>query len=246
MSVEGAVLAVEVACRNKEPLHALVRPQPRLALIAKAVRALVGDASLDVCIDNRGFLQLRTLGPVRPRARAQPTNEEHTPTTVEREATHIVTLTRRLHLSWRQAEMLDRKCSFPDVIAAREALTPYVACPVVVTSDTGAARCAAYAPLIGIVRQFVRLAESLHVEPVLQAPYPLLITLDATALWHRGATRCDVFLHIWPEHSAVTNLALWATWWAMDGPDDAAFLQAMDKHINADLNELLDQEGVTF
>ena len=49
------------------------------------------------------------------------------------------------------------------------------------------------------------------------------------------ATRCDVYVHMWGAPGQAGDVRRWATWWALDGPDDGRCLRAVD-HV-AGLNK---------
>ena len=75
-------------------------------------------------------------------------------------------------------------------------------------------------------------------------PIKVIVATDAAPLWKNSATKPDVFVDVWGGPEAAGNPALWGTWWAMDGPDDIAFLQAM--YYCGRLNEeIKGLEGVT-
>ena len=49
------------------------------------------------------------------------------------------------------------------------------------------------------------------------------------ALWRTLGTKCDVHVAIWGEGVAAEgDVPRWVTHWALDGPDDTHFLQAID------------------
>ena len=58
-----------------------------------------------------------------------------------------------------------------------------------------------------------------------------VICFDSTAMWRCTMTRCDVAL---VPHQAVPSLRrlhTWTTWWVMQGGDDRAALQAVDRRL---------------
>ena len=75
-------------------------------------------------------------------------------------------------------------------------------------------------------------------------PIKVIVATDAAPLWKSSATTADVFVDVWGGPEAAGNPALWGTWWTIDGPDDIAYLQAMDYcgRLNEEIEGL---EGVT-
>ena len=70
---------------------------------------------------------------------------------------------------------------------------------------------------------------------------PVLVCMDATPLWRAAATRCDVFVGVWPGGPASAgNPDNWVPWWVMDGSDDRGRLCAMDAEagLNAQIEHL--------
>ena len=60
---------------------------------------------------------------------------------------------------------------------------------------------------------------------------PLLVCVDSCPLlWRMSATRADIFIGVWPAGPRLAGaLANWATWWAMAGADDRAWLCGIDE-----------------
>ena len=64
----------------------------------------------------------------------------------------------------------------------------------------------------------------------------IIICAHATPLWQTSATKCDIHVTVWLEGvAAAGDVRRWATWWALDGPDDTHCLRAVDTKAN--LNE---------
>ena len=71
----------------------------------------------------------------------------------------------------------------------------------------------------------------------------ILICPDAAALWHTSVTKINVFVSCWASRFfAAADVHKWL----MDGPDDAAWLQALDEDagLNAQIIHL--QESCIF
>ena len=63
----------------------------------------------------------------------------------------------------------------------------------------------------------------------------ILLCTDATSLWHTSVTKIDVFVSCWASgFSAAGDIHKWVMWVCMDGPDDAAWLQALDEDEDED------------
>ena len=75
----------------------------------------------------------------------------------------------------------------------------------------------------------------------------IFICSDATALWHTLVTKMDVFVNYsaW-GFSAVGDIHQRVVWVCMDGPDDAAWLQALDEHAGLNAQVIHLQESCTF
>ena len=98
-------------------------------------------------------------------------------------------------------------------------------------------------PLADLVGEQVRLAQEQGVftPPRGTNKIPMLVCADATPLWRAAATRCDVFVGVWPGGLASAgNPHNWVTWWVMDGSDDRGRLCAMDAEagLNAHIEHL--------
>ena len=122
-----------------------------------------------------------------------------------------------MQLSMRQTLRFPCRCTRDELYEARRALTPYDAAPVSVRGHWGKKCAAAGLPLADLVGEQVRLAQEQGV------------CADATPLWRAAATRCAVFVGVWPDGPATAgNPDNWVTWWVMDGSDDRGRLCAMD------------------
>ena len=74
-----------------------------------------------------------------------------------------------------------------------------------------------------------------------------MICPDATALWHTSVTKIEVFVNCLASgFSTAGDIHKWVMWACTDGPDDAAWLQALDEDagLNAQIIHL--QESCTF
>ena len=98
-------------------------------------------------------------------------------------------------------------------------------------------------PLADLVGEQVRLAQEKGVftPPRGMNKIPVLVCADATPLWRAAATRCDVFVGVWPGGAmSAGNPDNWLTWWVMDGSDDCGRLCALDAEagLNAQIENL--------
>ena len=93
----------------------------------------------------------------------------------------------------------------------------------------------------------LKIAETLGQLEVQTEKIWILICPDATALWHTSVTKIDVFVTRWASRfSAAGDIHKRVMWACMDGPDDAAWVQALDEDagVNAQIIHL--QESCTF
>ena len=108
-------------------------------------------------------------------------------------------------------------------------------------------RCAATTTLEDLGFTQLKIAETLGELQVQTEKIWILICPDATALWHTSVTKIDVFINCWASgFSAAGNIHKWVPWACMNGPHDAAWLQALneDAGLNARIIHL--QESCTF
>ena len=70
----------------------------------------------------------------------------------------------------------------------------------------------------------------------------IIICADATPLWQTSAIKCDIHVTVWSEGVVATgDVRRWATWLALDGPDDTHCLRAIDTKakLNQDVLDVL-------
>ena len=170
-------------------------------------------------------------------------NREHA------EAMRVWKRSRRLALSVRSTYALPLTCSRQQLDITRALLTPYKAKTYSVTAASMSQRSAAVTDLSRVVREQVLLAKECDALVLHNPEVWVIICPDATPLWNTSATKCDVFVHLWGGVEggieAAGNPARWAIWWALDGPDDAPCLRAID--VTCGLHEqivALEQEDI--
>ena len=131
---------------------------------------------------------------------------------------------------------------------ARTRLTPYSTTTYAINGPNMIEwRCTATATLEDLVFTQLKIAETLGELEVEAAKIWILICPDATSLWHTSVTKIDVFVNCWASgFFAAGDIHKWVMWVCMDGPDDAAWLQALDEDagLNAQIIHL--QESCTF
>ena len=160
------------------------------------------------------------------------------------DALGILPLYRAQHLSWATALKMERHCRKQELYTTKQSLRPFHAIPVVVSTVPKRDRAAAKVPLKDVVYTIIEIAKAAGQLQVPADPIKVRVATDAAPLWKSSATRADVFVDVWGGPKAAGNPALWGTWWAMDGPDDIVYLQAM--HYSGRLNkEIEGLEGVT-
>ena len=155
---------------------------------------------------------------------------------------------RRLKLSIRQMLALPRECTCRDLAEARTRLTPHSTTTYAINGPNMIERrCAATTTLEELIFAQLKIAETLGELEVKTEKIWIFICPDATSLWHTSVTKIDVFVNWWASgFSAAGDIHKWVMWACMDGPDDAAWLQALeeDAGLNAQIIHL--QESCTF
>ena len=71
---------------------------------------------------------------------------------------------------------------------------PYQPRAVTVQAGLGHMRTGSVVDLRALVEQRVRIAEALGIAKVTGPVVKVVISVDATHMWHQSATRCDVFV----------------------------------------------------
>ena len=154
----------------------------------------------------------------------------------------------RLKLSIRQMLALPRECTRRNLAEARTRLTPYSTTTYAINGpNVIPRRCAALATLEDLVFTQLKIAETLGELEVETKKVWILICPDAASLWHTSVSKIDVFVNCWASgFSAARDIHKWVMWVCMDGPHDAAWLQALDEDagLNAQIIDL--QDTCTF
>ena len=152
-------------------------------------------------------------------------NDEHPPVV---RAIGLWATGSRVKLSIRQMLALPRECTRRDLAEVRTRLTPYSTTTYAINGPNMLERrCAATTTLEDLVFTQLMRAETLGELQVENEKIWILICPDATALWQTSVTRMDVFVNCWASgFSAAGDRHKWVMWACMDGPDDAAWLQA--------------------
>ena len=102
---------------------------------------------------------------------------------------------------------------------------------------------AATTTLEDLVFPQLKMAQTLGVLQVEIEKIWILICPDATALWHTSVTKIDVFVNCWASgFSTAGDIHKWVMWAYMDGPDDAAWLQALDEDAGLNAQHMYLQE----
>ena len=120
---------------------------------------------------------------------------------------------------------------------------PYVATALKVSSGVVSRRSAAVCPLLEVVQSQLTLSRACGTFNIpRQDRLLIIICADATPLWQTSATKCDIHVTVWSEAvAAAGDVRRWATWWALDGPDDTHCLRAIDTkaNLNQDVLDVL-------
>ena len=70
---------------------------------------------------------------------------------------------------------------------------------------------------------------------------------DATALWRTSDTKINAFVNCWASaFSATGDIHKWVMWACMDGPNDAARLEALDETAGLNAQSIHLRESCTF
>ena len=148
-----------------------------------------------------------------------------------------------MSLSMCNMSELERNCTRRELMEGRSKLLPYVATALEVSSGVVSRRSAAVCQLLEVVQSQLTLSRACgtfhipHQDRVL-----ITICADATPVWQTSATKCDLHVTVWSEGvAAAGDVQRWATWWALDGPDDTHCLRGIDTkaHLNQDVLDIL-------
>ena len=197
------------------------RQDGRMLQLQTVIRGLLVNSDLAVQRLDSGDLLIRGAGGVTcPREDAY-----------QAEAIRVIRLSRSMMLSVRQMYRLPRACPKRCLTQVRISLTPYTAEVVALRAGIITQRAGAVAPLAAVISAQLSLAVARgeFEIPPWHAELWVILCADATPLWRTSATRCDVHVVCWKGGPAAAgDPGKWATWWAMDGPDDAGCLRVMD------------------
>ena len=157
-------------------------------------------------------------------------NEQH----VSEEVIQVLQTAHQMSLSTRNMLKLERNCTRRELMEGRSKLLPYVPTALEVSSGVVSRRSAAVCPLLEVVQSHLTLSRAcgtFHIPR--QDRLLIIICADATPLWQTSATKCDIHVTVWSEGvAAAGDVRRWATWWALDGPDDTHCLRAIDTKAN--------------
>ena len=155
---------------------------------------------------------------------------------------------RRLKLSIWQMLALPRECTRRDLAQAHTRLTPYSTTTYAISgANMIERRCAATTTLEHLVFAQLKIAETLGELQVELEKISIFICPDATALWHTWITKIGAFVNCWASRfSAAGHIHKWVMWASMDGPNDAAWLQALDEDAGLNAPIIQPQESCTF
>ena len=113
-------------------------------------------------------------------------------------------------------------------------MLPYVATAMEVSSGVVSRRSAVVCPLLEVVQNHLTLSRACGTLNLLgQDRLLTIIFAHATPLRQTSATKCDIHVTVWSEDvAAASDVRRWATWWALDGPDDTHCPRAIDTKAN--------------
>ena len=119
------------------------------------------------------------------------------------------------------------------ILPKRARLTPYSTTTYAINAPNMIQlRCAATATLENLVFTQLKRAETLGELEVETEKIWILICPDATSLWQTSVTKIDVFVNCWASGFSVAgDIHKWVMWACVDGPDDAAGLNAQIIHL---------------
>ena len=132
------------------------------------------------------------------------------------------------------------RCRRRTLDKVRTDLMPYKPRPVTFQAGLGHLRSGSVVDLRLLVEQRIRIAEAMGIAKVSGPAVKVVISVDATHMWHQSATRCDVFVDVQGEGHWAGLPRMWSTWFTFDGPDDCGPLRVADEKggLNAMVAEL--------
>ena len=140
---------------------------------------------------------------------------------------------------------MEGRCTKEELYTTKQSLRPCHAIPLVVSTLTKRDWAAAQVSLRDVFYTIIEIAKATR---QLQVPAEhismMIMAMDAAPLSKGFATMAVFFVDVWGGLEAAGNPALWGTSWAINGPDNIAYLQAMDYcgRLNEETEGL---EGVT-
>ena len=196
----------------------------RRKYICGVVGALLGDDDIVVSTTGNGIVVESSSHEVRH------DDEQH----VSEEVIQVLQTAHHMSLSTRNMLKLERNCTRRELMEGRSKLLPYVATALEVSSRVVSRRSAAVCPLLEVVQSQLTLSRACGTFNIpCQDRLLIIICADATPLWQTWATKCDIHVTVWSKVvAAAGDVRRWATWWALDGPDDMHYLQAIDSKAN--------------
>ena len=200
-----------------------VRRQRR-KYIRDVVGAVLGDDDIVVHTTGNGIVIGSSSHEMRD-------DEEHH---VSKEVIQVLQTAHHMRLSTRNMLKLERHCTRRGLLEGRSKPLPYVATAMEVSSGVVSRRSAPASPLLEVVPSKLTLRRACGTFNMLrQDGLLIIICADATALWQTSATNCDIHVTVWSKGvAAAGDVQRWATWWALDGPDDTHCLRAIDTKAN--------------
>ena len=192
--------------------------------IRDVVGAVLGDDDIVVRTTGNGIVIESSSHEVRD------DDEQH----VSEEVIQVLQTAHQMSLSMRNMLNLERNCTRRELMQGRSKLLPYVATALEVSSGVVSRRSATVCPLLEVVQSQLTLSRACGTFNIpRQERLLIIICADATPLWQTLGTKCDIHVTVWSEGVAdVGDERRWATWWALDGPDDTHCLRAIDNKAN--------------
>ena len=207
--------------------------QQRRKYIRDVVGAVLGDDDIVVRTSGNGMVIESNNHEVRNDNKQQ----------VSEEVIQVLQTAHQMSLSTRNMLKLERNCTRREKIEGRIKLLPYVATALEVSSGVVSRRSAAVCPLLEVVQSQLTLSRACGTFNIPRRDRLLIIICaDASPLWQTSATKCDIHVTVWSEGvAAAGDLQRWATWWALDGPDDTHCRRAIDTkaNLNQDVLDVL-------
>ena len=213
-------------------LEGYVRRQRR-KYIRDVVGAVLGDADIVVRATGNGIVIESNNHEVRD------DDEQH----VSEEVIQVLQTAHQMSLSTRNMLKLERNRTRRELMDGRSKLLPYVATALEVSSGVVSRRSAAVCPLLEVVQSQLTLSRAcgtFHIPR--QDRLLIVICANATSQWQTSATKWDIHVTVWSQGvAAAGDVRRWATWWALDGPDDTHCLRAIDTkaNLNQDVLDVL-------